>query len=152
MGRHGAYCSLLGRPGGYPGASFDILELPLGSPVASWSLLRDSEGLLRVSGVSCGFLWPAAAFWGLLRFSGLPVGFWDFLRLVSWWACCGFLGPPAVFWGLLGFLRLPMASLGRRSGLAVWLVESSRMPHSFGTLQTVSQSVSCSTGIVLLNN
>ena len=136
LGRPGACCSFLARPGWI---SWGLL----GCPGAS-------------TGESCGFLGPLARFWLP------PAGFWRFSR-----ACCCFLGPPAVFaascgfltlpragvlvgllrvsgapavfWGLLGFLPLPMASLGRHPGLAFWQVESSRMPHCLGTLQTVSQ-------------
>ena len=147
LGHPAAFWSVLGLTA----ASWDVLGGILELPGVSWGfhglllwLPGPSCPILRAS---CAFLGPPAAFWGLLliflgllRFSGLPAGFWGFLGLASWWACCGFLGPPAVFWGLLGFLRLPMASLGRRPGLAVWLVESFRMLHFLGTLQSGSCS------------
>ena len=155
--------------GGFPGISSGILGLPLGSTVASWGLLRDSVGLLRV------FLRPPAAFYSLLGFlllSAASIGFLSFLRVSGAGAgvrggflrlsaaSCGCVGPAwvpfpsaGVHWGLLrvaGLLcfswpaRVPAAStasLGRRPGLAVWLVERTRLLHFFGTLQSVRQSV-----------
>ena len=137
--------------GGYPGSSCGILGLPLGSPVASSGLLRDSGCLLHVSGASRGFLGPAAAF------LGSPAVFWascGFQRLRRAGVLVGLLRVSGASCGFLGTARVPASSYGLL-GPACWSgCLASRKPQNAALSwnPTDSQSVSCSTGIVLLNN